>query len=126
MKSTGITGPVEYFRVRGDELIVTPIPTADETLAFEWVSFNWCEDNAGTGQDEWGADDDVSRLPAKLFKAGLLWRWKQAQGLEYAEDFNKYEHMIADAMARDGANPVVNMGSTRSRSTNIPDGNWDL
>jgi hypothetical protein len=33
---------------------------------------------------------------------GVIWRWKAAKGLEYAEDYNKYERLVADQMGRDG------------------------
>lgn len=126
MKASGITGPVEYFRIRGNYLLALPTPAAGETLAFEWVTKQWCEASGGSGQDAWAADTDVARLPDKLMKAGLLWRWKQAQGLEYAEDFNKYESLVADAMSSDGAKRRINMGAARALPQNVPDGNWSI
>lgn len=126
MKASGITGPDYFFRIRGNYLIVQPVPTAGETLAFEWVTKNWCTSAGGTGQDEFAADDDVCLLPDKLMKAGLKWRWKAAQGLEYAEDFRAYESLVADAIARDGAKKRIHMGGGQAMGRNIPEGNWTL
>ena len=125
MKSSGITGPVEYFRLRGNYLLALPTPTAGETLAFEWVSKNWCESSGGTGQDVWTADADVGRMSESLMIQGLVWRWKKAQGLEYAEDFAEYESRVETAIVRDGAPRKINMGGGL-RGSNIPEGSWSL
>lgn len=130
MKSSGITGPDTYFRLRGNSLLTTPTPTAGHTIAFEWVTKNWCESSGGTGQSAWAADADVGRLDEKIITAGLVWRWKQSQGLEYAEDFRKYEILVADAIARDGAKGHLNMGKGSGRrmigNSNVPEGSWSL
>lgn len=125
MKASNITGPVDYFRLRGNYLLVLPTPTAGETLAFEWVTKNWCESSGGTGQTVWTADDDVPRMPDSLMLQGLIWRWKKSQGLEYAEDFRQYEMRVETEKIRDGANRRLNMGGSQ-RSSNVPDGNWNI
>jgi len=125
MKSSSITGPNHYFRIRGGSMIVIPVPTAGDTLAFEWQSKNWCESSGGTGQSAWADDSDVGRLDEKIMTAGIVWRWEASQGLEYAEDFRKYEILVANAIARDGAKPNINMGG-RTSGSNIPEGNWNL
>lgn len=126
MKASGITGPVEYFRVRGNALLALPVPTAGETLAFEWITANWCESSGGAGQSAWADDDDVARLPEPIMLQGLVWRWKKSQGLEYAEDFRQYEERVASAIMRDGAKPRINMDGGLPMPRNIPEGNWSL
>lgn len=126
MKASGITGPVEYFRIRGNYLLAIPTPTAGETLAFEWVTKHWCETSGGTGQSAWAADDDVGRIDEMLMLAGLVWRWKKAQGLEYAEDFRQYEAQVGTAMIRDGAKPRLNMNGRQGSDGNVPQGSWSL
>lgn len=130
MLSSGISGPDTYFRLRGNTLRTYPTPTAGHTIAFEWVSKNWCESSGGTGQSAWAADTDVAKLDERLIVHGLVWRWKASQGLEYAEDFRKYELMVNDAIARDGAHPHINMGQgSKSRlvgRNSIAEGSWTL
>jgi hypothetical protein len=98
MKSSGITGPVEYFRIRGNTFRVIPTMTAGDTVAFEWVSKNW--------------------------------RFKKYKGLDYAEDFNQYEGMVANAMARDGAKKHLTTGRPMNRRfldrSSAAEGNWTL
>lgn len=126
MKATAITGPVEYFRIRGGYLLALPTPTAGETLAFEWVSKNWCESSGGTGQSAWAADTDVARLDEALMLMGLVWRWKKAYGMEYAEDFRQYEMRVETALVRDGAKPHINMGGAPAGERNVPQGSWNV
>jgi hypothetical protein len=126
MKASSITGPNNYFRIRGNYLIVTPVPSAGDTLAFEWITKNWCESAGGTGQDAWAADTDVARLSESIMLQGLVWRWKKANGLEYAEDFRQYEERITNAMMRDGAPRRIHMGGGMPQGRNIPDGSWSL
>lgn len=128
MKSSGITGPVEYFRIRGNTFRVIPTMTASETVAFEWVSKNWCESSGGTGQNAWAADTDVGVLEERIMIQGLIWRFKKYKGLDYAEDFQQYEAMVANAIARDGAKKHLRTGgslTTRFLDRNsISEGSW--
>jgi len=107
-----------------------PVPTAGHTIAFEWVTKNWCESSVGTGQSAWAADNDVGRLDEGLMTAGLIWRWKESQGLEYAEDFRKYEILVNDAIARDGVKGHLLMGGTHGSRfigrDSVPEGSWTL
>lgn len=130
MKSSGITGPDVYFRIRGGNLITLPSPTAGHTIAFEWVSKNWCQSSVGTGQSAWAADTDTGKLDEAITIMGLVWRWKKSQGLEYAEDFRQYETRVANAMTRDGVTPRLNMGGGSSGrlidNSAVSEGSWSL
>lgn len=110
LQASPITGPFDQYRLRGDLLLFDPVPTAGETCAFEYLSENFCESSGGTGQDAWAADDDVGRLSEKLMAMGIIWRWKSAKGFDYAEDMQKYETRVTDAMARDGTKATMDLG----------------
>lgn len=130
MKASGVTGPLTNFRIRGGNFIALPTMSAGDTVAFEWVSENWCQSTGGTAQSVWTADTDTGRLSEKLMELGILWRWKQAKGLQYAEDFATYERRVENAMARDGVKPRLLLGGgggSRFLSRRIVvDGNWTL
>jgi hypothetical protein len=49
-------------------------------------------------------------LDEEIMRIGLEWRWLQRKGFEYAESFASYERLVADAMARDGTKPVLDLG----------------
>lgn len=91
------------FRIRGSLFYISPTPTSTETIAYEYMSKNWCQSSVGTGQSAWAADTDTGILDEELMTLGLKWRWKKSKGLDYAEDFNSYEIKVAKAIQDDGA-----------------------
>jgi len=91
------------FRIRGGLFYISPTPTSTETVAYEYLSKNWCQSAGGTGQSAWAADLDTGVLDEELMTLGLKWRWKKSKGLDYAEDFTSYEIRVAKAIMDDGA-----------------------
>lgn len=125
-KAWGTTNPFPKYRVRGGLLLLMPVPTAGDSYYFEYQSANWCTTSGGTGQAAWVADTDVGLLDEGLMTAGLIWRWKQAKGFDYAEDFRKYQMRVVNAIARDTEGAVLNMGrkSDDVGGIVIPVGSW--
>jgi len=91
------------FRIRGSLFYISPTPTAVETVAYEYITKNWCQSDTSVGQDAWAADTDTGLLDEELMTLGLKWRWGKAKGLDYAEDMNTYEIEVNNAILRDGA-----------------------
>lgn len=130
MKSNSVTGPYSSYRIRGGNLIFIPVPTASQTVAFEWISKNWCQSSGAAGQSAWTADTDTGILDEQLMVSGIVWRFKKTKGLEYAEDFKEYQIRVGNATAQDGARGRISLGSNRlSRFLNrqsINEGSWTL
>jgi len=65
-------------------------------------------------------------LDETLMTAGLIWRWKQSKGFDYAEDFRKYQTRVMNAIARDTESAVLDMGRKEDGRTGIvvPIGSW--
>lgn len=105
---------LSQYRIRGTtsgtqaELLITPAPTAANTIAFEYLSNNWCL-NGVTPSSVLVADTDTILLPESVVAAGLKWRWKKEKGLSYAEDFMSYEQLVQQAISRDGTKKTLNM-----------------
>ena len=128
-KAFAINGPWSSFRVKGDELYMYPTPTAGQSCYFEYISKNWCESTVNITYASWSADTDVSLLDERLMILGTVWRWKAAKGLEYAEDFAKYERALADVMGRDGSKDWINLSNTKYDiypGVVVPAGSWSL
>jgi len=129
-KATASTSPNYEARIRGGRLIVDPVPTAGETWAFEYVTWNWLTDAAGAVEKQYfTANDDEFKLPEFLLEAGLEWRWKKQKGMEYSEDFRTYEHLVVDELSRNGLKRPLNFSDapiTPSPKICISDGNWNL
>jgi hypothetical protein len=108
-KAMQINGPFNAFRIIGDTINFYPNPVAGQTCAFEYITENWIATSVGGSASVWSSDADTPKIDDQLLILGTIWRWKQAKGLDYAEDFAKYERRITDAMARDGSKPILSM-----------------
>ena len=110
-KAQTFTSPFAEYRIRGNELLFLPAPIAGQTCAFEYVSRYWLTDAGGsTYRDAFAVDTDVPLVDDELMLAGILWRWRKAKGFDYAEEQLAYERQVADAMARDGSKPTLDLG----------------
>lgn len=127
LKAQQINGPWNQYIIRENEILFFPVPAAGQTCAFKWVRKSFCRSASGTYQTSWAADSDVGVLDEDIMVRGIVWRWKQALGMEYAEDFNKYEAMVNDAMGRDGSKARLNLHGTSLDvypGVIVPSGNW--
>lgn len=129
-KGFAATSPHYRARIRGGNLIVTPTPVAGNTWAFEYVSWHWIINAAGTITYQYvNADTDEFLLPEPIILQGLIWRYKKEKGLSYEEDFQTYEKMVVDAVGRQGIPKTVQMdGMTRDKTPGVvvPQGSWVL
>jgi len=115
----------DQFRIRGAdrEFLVEPTPTSVQTMSFEYVSKNYCEDAGGTGQSVWQADTDVGVLDEELFELGLIWRLLNRMGLPYAEEKAEYQNTMNTAIAQILPKKVSTNGNIPPPQ-NIPDANY--
>lgn len=119
-KSQTFTSPLAEYRIRGNEILFLPAPTAGQTVAFEYVSKSWITDSTGaTYRTAFAVDTDLILLDEEIFRIGLEWRWLQRKGFEYAESFASYERMVADAMARDGTKPMLDLGGSPASEVDV-------
>lgn len=121
----------DAFRFRGGDILITPTPAGTETYAFEYVSDQWCESSGGTGQSAWTADDDTGVLDENLMLLGIVWRFRKARGLDYAEEMASYEKEVVQAIMRDGSRRTINYSFDDSlydhaKPPLVIEGGWDL
>ena len=121
-KATLITRVDPAFRIRGGDLLITPEPTAGETVAYEYISTQWCESSGGTAQVKWLADTDVAKLNEAAMTLGVVWRWRKAKGLEYGGAQRDYDRIVADLILRDGSRP--RLSSSIADRDRIPVAPW--
>lgn len=129
LKASNVSGPFTQFRIRGGLVRFLPTPVAGDTIAFEWVSKNWVTVAAGGTSSTWTADADTGLIDEEIMTQGVIWRWKAAKGLEYAEDYNKYERLIADQMGRDGGKARLNLNGGSGdipAAVLVSSGSWPL
>jgi len=131
LKALFVNGPYYRFRIRGNLLLVNPVPPANESWYWEYVSSNWILGADGTTYSSaFNLDTDTFILPESLMVMGLRWNWKKEKGLDYAEDFRTYEMQIKDAMGRDGGKTVLRADGGAFRGPQpgifVPTGSWNL
>lgn len=122
----------DTFRQRGGDILITPTPTAGDTIAYEYVSKNWLTNDAGdTARSKWAADNDIPILDAELIKLGIVWRYRQSRGLPYEDDLAFYNAQVEDALREDGPRRTLSMASPspyggRRPGIVVPEGSWSL
>jgi hypothetical protein len=115
----------DQFRIRGSdrEMLLEPTPTSIETVSFEYVSKNYCENAGGTGQSVWSADTDVGVIDEELFELSLIWRLLNRMGEPYAEEKAEYQRLLNTMKAQ--INPQkVHLDGHIPTPSNIPDANF--
>lgn len=112
-------GPWNQFRVFNDAINFIPTPVEGQTCAFEYVTKNWTGSNATTMQ----SDTDTSLLDEDVLTLGVIWRFRQAKGLDFSADLTKYQRLAANLVARETPKPILNLGGDVFDGIGIPVGN---
>lgn len=129
-QATLATGPLTSFRIRRNQLLLSPVPVAGETYAVEYMSSFFVYGPADTTYRKyWLRDTDTCTLDDALPMAYLKWAWKKEKGLDYAEDFRKYEAMLESKSLRENRPAALFMdGDTASYAPGVivSPGSWPL
>ena len=76
-------------------------PKSGDTIRYEYISKYWILQSGTTPADAFLADTDTFKLPELLLSLGLVWRWKQAKGVDYAEDLETFNSKLAASVKKD-------------------------
>jgi hypothetical protein len=108
-KALQVSGAFLRYRITDGMLRFFPSPPADHSCVFEYYSTFSVLSPTGAPQAVFLSDLDTCLFPDPLLLAGLRWKWKSEKGLDYAEDFRRYEELRMSALASDGTKPVLSM-----------------
>ncbi len=130
-KAFGTFPVMDVFYLRGADILVQPVPPAGETYAFEYMSNGWCQSVGNVAQSEWLADTDTGVLSERLMTLGILWRYKQARGLSFDDDYQLYELQVRQALSQDAPRSTHSFASGgdwwgRRPGIAVPEGNWPV
>lgn len=112
-------GPWNQYRIFDDTINFLPTPPAGQECAFEYVTKNWTT----SGNETFQGDSDAPLLDEAVMVLGLIWRFKQAKGLDFTSDLTKYQRQVDNLIARETPKPVLNMGGDIYDGVGIPVGN---
>ena len=109
------------YRERGGTFLISPVPTAGETIAYEYVSKYWVRSSVGVAKAAFTVDEDETYLDEELLILEIRWRWKQAKGLDYGEDMATAERAIVKALGEDGSAGSISLeGVSDIYAVNVP------
>jgi hypothetical protein len=94
----GIVSPGGWIII-GGELQFYPAPVG--VAQYPYISTAWARDSNGAPKSDFTADSDEFVLDDRLLTLGLIWRWLDQKGMQYAEAMQTYETALARAQARD-------------------------
>lgn len=103
----GILSPGGWIML-GGELQFYPAPSG--VAQYPYISNAYAKDETGDAQSAFTADNDTFVLDARLLTLGLIWRWNEQKGMEYAEAMQTYEIALAQAQSRDKGARVLRVG----------------
>lgn len=87
-----------------------PAPAAGEVYKYNYYSEFWVS-SSGSPVATWTTDADVSLIDEKVLTTGLEWRYLKQKGLDYAEEFRRYEMRLARADGRQDTRREVDMSN---------------
>lgn len=130
-KALPTTGPFYMYRIREGNLYFSPTPGAGNLCAFEYYSKLAVIPASSPPSATLVADSDTFLLDSKLLLAGLRWKWKSEKGLDYAEDFARYQSLLQTILGADGTKPALsldmgNEGSSMQPGIFVSPGSWPL
>jgi len=132
-KALVMSGPLPNFRIRNNNLLLDPAPAAGQTYALEYYSSFFVKNDTDPGivyRQYWLKDSDYCTVSDSLAIAFVKWAWKSAKGLDYAEDFRKYERLLSTKAIREKTSLPLSMSGSCENSVGpgilVSPGSWPL
>jgi len=105
------------YTILGNEFRIRPTMAVGETCKMLYVK-NTCvvgvaDGTASNHADCFTADDDEFLLPDRLLRLGIIWRWRESKGLDYAEDMQNYELALAEEVLSEAGSKVLTFGTSK-------------
>lgn len=91
LKSHNYSEVYTRFYKRGTDILMNPALGGGESLAFEYVSKNWCTDSTGTTpKSAMTADDDEPLIDSELLTLGMVFEYLDSKGQPTAKAARDY------------------------------------
>lgn len=117
-------GFTKYFRIAANLFSIRPVPTAAETIAYQYYSLNWVDNDADGDGDlpAFTADSQTAVFDEDLMALDLKWRFLRAKGWDYADEREEFDRQRDIMLAIDGGKDIISLGGPRiNRTDGIPD-----
>lgn len=101
---------IRAWTILGGRFAIKPTMPSTETAKFYYQSNLYARAGDGSFKTAFDSDADSFRLPERLLKLAIIWRWKAAKGMDYAEDMANAETAQAKAIAADKGSRTMAIG----------------
>lgn len=125
------TSPYYALRLRGNHILLTPVPAAGNSVYYEYTTVNWIYGGGGSTLtlSAFANDTDTTPFPEKLFKKGIEWRFKRKNGFDYAQEYDDWMALLQPIIARNKS--AQRLSATERypwnrRTPFIPSGSWNV
>jgi hypothetical protein len=96
-----------------DQIHIKPAPADGEVIRYFYISDLYAQQTDSTYASEFAYDTDVFRIDERLLTCAIIWQWKAAKGLSYAEDLQTYEREKEKLVARAKGSRMIRVGNVR-------------
>ena len=97
----------EYFRIRGNQVLIYPTPSAIQNYIYEYITNLIVESSIGTGQTGWLADTDLPVIDSYIVRLDATWRLLKNQGRPYSEEQRTANEALAERVQKSGARKTI-------------------
>ena len=98
---------VEYYRIRGNQIVIHRTPSVAENYVYEYISKNIVKSSSNVEQTVFLADSDIPVIDEYLVRLDSTWRWLKNNGRAYAEEKNIAEKAIAERIKANGSRGTI-------------------
>lgn len=108
------------WTIFGDMVNIKPARATGEQVKFYYMSNLWAKDENGIAHAAFTQDSDRFRLSEDLLALCMIWKWKDAKKLPYAQEKDDYEDAKEKLITADKGSKILRVGRARMpRGTNI-------
>lgn len=98
---------VQYYRIRGNQIIIHRTPSNVESYVFEYISKYIVKSNAEVEQTGFLADTDLPVIDEYILRLDSTWRWLKNNGRAYAEEKTIADKAIAERIKANGSRGTI-------------------
>jgi len=109
----------------GGQINIKPARAVGETVKFPYVGNKIVTAADTSTKAAFTADTDVFRLPERLLTLGIIWNWKSAKAIDYAEEMASYNDALSEAVSKDRGPSIIVVGRQRVSGGN-PSYPWPI
>lgn len=108
IKATAQTSSYDYFRLRGGSWLMSPLPSAGDTIAYEYITKNMGTDATGvTERAAFTVDTDLTYFDDELMILGIGMNVLDIDGNDYAERSMQFQARLSKMLVEDQGSRIV-------------------